>query len=498
MDHASVATRRGRPRWPALVLVAALVVVPRLPYLHTGYGTDTDAWSVARVARRLAATGVYEPSRVPGNPLQERLCALAIRWGDRGVNGLTLAWTAAAAVLLAMLLGRLGVPDAALVAGTFTFVPAVMVASVSGMDYLWAVAFLLAALRAALGGRPLLAGLLLGCAAGARITSIAFLVPLLIVSLSAARASRLRDGLVLGATALATTAAWFAPQLLHTGLGFLSYYEPAGGHVRSLGDFLRGMLTLWKLPFSPLLVAAQATVGVWGVAGTVALAIVIPWTILKGGPRGGAPPVPPLPRAVVLAAALAILITVALYLRLPDDEGYLIPAVPFTLLLIAARGPRGAVRALCVALLLAPFVVGVDAAPPKKGVTPLQRSPWARTFALGGDRFVLDPGRGPFLMDIDKRRAQDAILTRVRARWSSLPDSTVLIAGRLDLPFRDDVPPRPHRLLTFDLLGEAEVRGYVARGDSVLYLPDARERTRRFLGYSLDAAGAHPFFGPGS
>jgi hypothetical protein len=302
---------------------------------------------------------------------------------------------------------------------------------------------------------------------------------------------------VLGVAALATTALWFAPQLLRTGLGFLSYYEPAGGHVRSLGDFLRGMLTLWKLPFSPLLVAAQATAGVWGVVGTAALAVAIAWTLVRGRRRDGGGPSPsaPLPRAVVVAAVLSIVMIVALYLRLPDDEGYLIPAVPFVLLLLAAYAPRGVVRALCVALLVAPFAAGVDAAPPKKGVTPLRRSPWARSFALGGaERFVFDPARGPFLMDIDKRHAQEQILARVRARWASLPDRTVLIAGRLDLPFRDDVPPRPHRLLTFDLLGEADVRGYVAQGDSVLYLPDAPERTQRFLGYSLDAAGARPFF----
>ena len=54
---------------PAL-LVAAIVLVSRLPFLAPGYGTDADAWRIAWAAHGIASTGRYEAARFPGNPIQ--------------------------------------------------------------------------------------------------------------------------------------------------------------------------------------------------------------------------------------------------------------------------------------------------------------------------------------------------------------------------------------------------------------------------------------------
>jgi hypothetical protein len=35
---------------------------------------NVDAWRVARVARQLSETGLYEVSRFPGYPVQEIVC----------------------------------------------------------------------------------------------------------------------------------------------------------------------------------------------------------------------------------------------------------------------------------------------------------------------------------------------------------------------------------------------------------------------------------------
>ncbi len=293
--------------------------------------------------------------------------------------------------------------------------------------------------------------------------------------------------MALALPALAVAALAFAPVALRYGGEFLSYYEPAGGHQRSLGFFLAGLLTPFRLPFSPVFVAGLASVEVWGVVGFAALMVAILAALARRAPA----PAAPMPSGLLAACWVAVTLCLLLFLRLPDDEGYLIPALPFAFVLLARFCPRRAFPAMCVALLLSPFVLGVDATPPKKGVSPMARSALARSFSLGGrERFVLDPLRGPLLMDRDKRRAQMDILARARARWPELPPNAVVIAGLLDLPLHVEIAPGP--VTTCDILTREDLRGYIRSGRPVYYFPDAPERTERFFRYAIKSEGARP------
>jgi hypothetical protein len=359
------------------------------------------------------------------------------------------------------------------------------------MDYLWACAFLMAALVLTLARRGALAGVALGAATGCRITSIAFLLPLALMRAAPEPRGRARAVLALAAPALLTAIVAYMPVALGYGGKFLSYYEPAGGQLRSGAYFLAGLLTLFRLPFSPLFVAGLASVGVWGLLGFAALCVTIV-AVLARLARGQAAP---MPRGFDAACAIAVAVSVLLFLRLPDDEGYLIPALPFAFILLARFCRRRLFQGFCAAVLLSPFALGVDVTPPKKGVSPYRRSVLAQSFVPGGrERFVLDPLRGPLLMDHDKRWAQMDILARARAQWPSLPPGAVVVAGLLDLPLHIEIQPGGDS--TCDLLGREDVRALIAAGRPVFYFPDAPERTQRFFHYSLDAEGARPFFTP--
>src|SRR5262249_14614448 len=152
--------------------------------------------------------------------------------------------------------------------------------------------------------------------------------------------------------------------------------------------------------------------------------------------------------------AAAVLAEVLLYLRLPHDEGYLVPAVPFALLLLAGFVPRPAFRAVCACVLISPFVLGVDAVPPKKGVEPDRRSPLAITLPAGGHAAVLDPLRGPLLQDHDKRVRAAAIVTRVASVRRQLPPRTLLFAGVLAAEMTDRLPQDRRRPWYTDYLLE--------------------------------------------
>jgi hypothetical protein len=490
-----------------LCALALVVALSRLPMITTGYGTDTDGWSLARAARSIATQGVYRASRQPGNPVQEFCSAAVIGLGAWAVNALTAAMALAAALIFALLLRRLGARVDALAGAALVFVPVVYIASASGMDYAWGLAFLLGATLAVALGRHALAGLLLGLAVGSRITLTVFALPLAIMAYvpgPSPLARRLRGPLVLVALAALLGALCYLPAYRTDGLGFLGYYEHAGGHSRDVAYFLRGLTHVFPLPISPLLVAGQATVGVWGLFGCVALAVALLTAIVRAvrpaAHRDAQPErsenlaaLPGAPALYVTSWWVAVALVVWLYLRLPDDEGYLVPMVPFTLLIFATWLSPRTFRLLCVALLAAPFLLGVDSVPPKKGIAPETRSSLATTFTLGvRGRFVLDPARGPLLMDLGKRAAAARAVAAARAAWTALPRRSVVIAGVLAFDLGDQEPERSHPHRTEDILSETDVRALIAGGEHVYYLPGAPERTERFFGYSLDSAGARP------
>jgi hypothetical protein len=445
----------------------------------------------ASAARHIGTTGQYVVSRFPGYPIVELADAAVWRGGPWALNGLGALMAVLCAVMLALILRRAGVRDATLGALAFAFVPAVYIASTTPMDYLWALAFVLAALLAALDGRPLAAGVLLGVATGCRITSAAYAIPVAMVLLAPPGVRRVRALIALLVPAVIVAAVAYLPVALRYGVSFLSYYETgAGGHARSAWDFLTGMLHLFPLRFSPLLVLGQATVGVWGAVGSLALlvAIVLGFAFSHRRWRG---PLASTPPALIPACWVAIALCVLFYLRLPDDEGYLIPAAAFAFVPLGRLIPRSIFRPLCVAIAFSPFVLGVDVAPPKKGITPLERSAQARTFRIGGrETFVMDPRRGPLLMDQDKRHAQMTTIAGAAARWPALPRNGVVVAGLLDLPLHREIATAP--LETFDVLRPEHLAGFIHEGRPVFYLPDAPERTLRYFGYALDSAGARP------
>src|SRR4029077_611813 len=163
--------------WAYLAL-AAIVALSRIPFVDGGYGVNVDAWRVARVARQIAVTGVYEVSRFPGYPFQEIVCSWFWRGGALALNGMSAFFSVAAAVAFTACAKKLKCRDAFLAGLAFAMTPIVFINSVTSKDYVWAIAFLLGSLLSVLSRQSLLAGTLLGLAVGCRITSGAMLLPL--------------------------------------------------------------------------------------------------------------------------------------------------------------------------------------------------------------------------------------------------------------------------------------------------------------------------------
>lgn len=457
--------------------LAAVVVLTRLPFVGAGYGTDTDTWKFASAIRDIAASGTYALSRPPGYPLMEWSCAPFASLGAWVPNTLSAVAAAACAWLAARLFARHGVRDALLAGAAVVCIPAAWIASVSSIDYLWALAFVLAAWLDAGEGRAARSGLWLGMAIGTRLTSAPLLLPLAWLVWHAARgshAARMRAVLMLSGLAALIGAAWYVPAWLRYGWKFLSYSEIRGGQSSALA-LLTGMVHPGSAGVPVALIAGQSTVLLWGVLGCAAIGLALLSIVWQ--PRT-APRAATLGAVTAWAAAAAVAYELVLYVRLPHDEGYLLPIVPFVLLGLATQLTPTRLRYVGAALVLSPFVFGVDVDPPKKGLSPASESAFEIRLPVSRETVIVEPFRGAALRDLAKRQRMQDVARQLQAWWPTRPAQFRLASGNLVAMMYYLFPADSHAALYARNYTADEVVAARASGIPVYVLPEVAERLR--------------------
>ena len=456
-------------------LVAAIVVLSRIPFLSAGYGVDFDAWRVAGAARTIATTHVYTAARFPGNPVHEVVCAMLFPGGHLALNAATALFSGMAAAFFALSVRVLGGKDYALAGLALAFTPVVFISSTATLDYVWALAFTMGSLYCILIGRPLLAGLMLGGAIGCRLTSGAMLIPLGIMLAGRERTAGLSSvcRFVLGACFVAAVA--FTPVVLRYGWGFFRFFE------NGRPAFLE--------------IAHTTTEDVWDRVGFIALVAATFSLVFSRRRQPALTSIPPAQGSGDVAAWLtAIGIYAVAFVRLPVEAGYLIPAVPFVILLVGRLTRRPVFVLVCVALLVSPFV----------SIT--------RTGIAAG----------PVLLDRESRLARMGFVDRVLAAGNALPGRNLVVVGgwlpqvqetllsRAGKGFRVTVTyptlsPEPswgnpsatvwqagHMTRYVLRVDDAQLSGYLDRGFHIYHLPGQTGQTLRANGLDLKAIGSRP------
>jgi hypothetical protein len=298
------------------------------------------------------------------------------------------------------------------------------------MDYIWGLAFLMLALERSVAGRPLVAGIALGLAGAARLSLLAFALPLGLVLVHVATCEHTRRRIL--AFGAATTVTWgvaFSPVLLTYGLDFWHYMPWS----RPLWE------SLWML-----------TIGTWGPLGTIVLACTIGAAVLawrRGHTGQAALPgarAPLLQAAWISGAALGL----GIFLRLPIEPAYAIVAIPFLLILLGSWAPRTVFMTLCLALLVAPLI-------PSSGFF-----------------------QNPFLAEQQNRRVFDDYLDAVLDAADELPDDDVILSGYATAHlWAKDTSVSVEDSPFVRSFAESRVEGLAAEGVRIHYLERIADRT---------------------
>ncbi len=413
--------------------------------LDLGFGADADAWRVAITDRWLWAHHAYYPSRLPGYPVHELVSALLIPGGWLATNSATMVVSLVGVFLFAAIVKRRAPGVQGLLTLTFAFTPLLWINSTVTMDYMWALTFLLASYLLLLQRRFVPAGIALGVAAGCRLTIIAFLGPFLLILL---HDREVRAAVRLTAASLLSAAVVFTPVWWRYGLRMFDFadWRPTWGEVaRTLGVEAGSLLTFGSLVLILLLSLPQIRR--------------VPALIRRDGHLAG-----------WLAAVLLIF---AVFMRLPLEEAYLIPAVPFAFLAMARILRRPLLYAACALIVAGGFV----------DVYTASQAGWTSPTAL----LQLRPEKGRVLVDRELRVQRMQVVRE--ARRYPLPPNSALTMGyyypilaelfhdELDLHFREPFDPRIIGPLTditaavdqdnrtyVWLLNEMQVRRYQKQG----------------------------------
>ncbi|MBL0066322.1 MAG: hypothetical protein IPP38_15235 [Bacteroidetes bacterium] len=462
--------KSDKVRLSAFVL---LVFLSRLPFLSAGYGLDGDSWAVAISAIKLHSSGNYIVSRLPGYPVQEWLTSLVIGGGPIVVNGLTALISTIGFLFFALTLRALRFRSVYLASYALAAIPIIYIHSTTAIDYNFALAFILIALFFVIKDKPVIAGVFLGLAIGSRITSGAMLIPLAIML---TKTSGFKDNLnrilKLAIPAIVLGAVLFIPVFLQYSWGFFTYYDVPYPSIPKV---------LYKF-----------SIEVWGVLGFVSLLVA---TALLFLPVRESSQKYLFPRSVNERFVVSWLVAVDLYiiafLKLPMESGYLIPIIPFVLLIFGKYLYQRAFNFLCIGLILSPFFFNIS---PSERFDASSPSPVSFRFSAGGEELVFDVLKGPVFSYNSRRENGMKFCSDVLTMTDTISQRSVLVAGRWYNQLVSENGDTLRKNIVFrSYLDEEAVVNYFAKGYVIYFMPRQDYYNQEMRGVDLHVYGAVPF-----
>lgn len=441
--------------------------------MSQGYGLDGDSWSVAIIARNIAATGQYEASRFPGYPVQEFVSSLFYNGYAWRLNLLTAIISTIGILFFALTLKTWKFKNVFLASAALAFVPIIYINSTTTIDYVWALSFLLISLYFVTRYNAIWAGLFLGIAIGCRLTSGAMLIPYCIMILQPGeRNKNVTSILRISLTSVIVGALLYYPAFSRYGIQFLTYYD---------------------LPYPSISkVLYKFFIETWGLVGLLALFISVAIFFLPGTdtvrrylfPRS-------INEKYVIAWLIAIDLYIIAFLRLPMESGYLIPMIPFVILIFGKYLYSKAFTFLCIMLILSSFLFNISPVEREDAAT---ASPVSFVFNQGEERLSVDVLDGPMMSYESRRKNGMNFTANLLQSFDTLPRKSLIVCGRwynqLYLQRKDSTK---YDLQIRDYIKQDSLLYFVGKGYDIYYLPKQDYYNQLMRGVDINLFGARNY-----
>lgn len=318
------------------IMIIIIVVLSRLPFIFNSLGTDLDAWREVYTGKVLHEDHIYNVSRFPGYPFPEFLYSLVYDYPFWVINLLSVLFTAGCCLYLFKILNLLSIKLSFLITLVFPFIPVIYLNSTIAMEYNWSLFFLLGGIYHLLKNNLWFSALLCGLMVSTRFNNIIFL-PAFAFLLYTYSEKDFKKVFQFSALAFLAVCIFFSPVILKYGIHFLQSY---GDSEVSLGSVL-----------------SLATLYIYGALGILAIILGLIIQLF----RGDFQKIKNIPKnRFAIFSMLMIGSNLVFFIRYPLEAGYLIPSVPFVLILLQYVLDEKLMKPVLFALWLSPFLVHVN------------------------------------------------------------------------------------------------------------------------------------------
>jgi len=329
-----------------ILLLAFLIYIP---FIFLGYGSDYDSYNVLWAGKNFIETFDYVPSRVPGFFVYETITFLLNIIGGSFLTNLgSLCMSLAILSIFMNICKRYGVPNYRFLAIIMMVHPYYLVNSTCTMDYLFALGFTMIGFWMLLGGKFLAAGILMALGIGSRLTT-ALVAGLMLLWAFIFEVQNRKRILLAGVIMMVLAFIFYLPPIDFAEWKTHIFFPSIGGeefwslYLRA-GRFIYKSIYFWSPPAFFILMWGLVRLGISGK--------------LKSNKKV----------LQISVLALALIIGMELfYFRLPTEPAYLVPTIPFWMILIGfAFSDKKWVLGLLLSLVIISNFVTINIARPNK------------------------------------------------------------------------------------------------------------------------------------
>ncbi|KPK73812.1 hypothetical protein AMJ87_00405 [candidate division WOR_3 bacterium SM23_60] len=445
-------------RFPNVLFFAFIYVVSRIPLLNLGFGLDADAWRIANTAFDIRHHLVYHASRFPGYPVPEFINALVIDFGWLATNSLTALVSTISIIVFARILRTLRYRYQGFVLITYAFMPIIWINSTNTMDYMWSLLFIVLAWFFVLRNKWIVAGLMIGLAAGSRAQSLIFIIPFLFLILSKAR--NIMAAVTFLCCVVATTILIYSPLFLTYGWGFIQRYPTQ----------------------TSLIQTGYQAIKLFGLPGITASLVLLISSLSN------------LRRMLVernendIFIMLSLVVSLILFAFVPYHLEYLIPAIPFVLLILC-RLERKTLLVVSSLLLLAHSFVAIGSFKHTDGgeIRAQIVDHGAIVKNMMARQNQIDYTYALMSTEIDNR---SIVIVGPWLPILAYQDKNLSSTQQSKMMYDCNVPTEgvqnfQRNILYRYLLDQAGLRQFLEQGYSIYYITGIREYTKTVYGYDL-------------
>jgi hypothetical protein len=383
-----------------------VVLLTRLPFLFNGFGVEEDSWGLVLNSYEILEKGHYVYSRLPGHPVQEMILAYFPSITPLAYNGLSAFFSAIASVFFAMIMKKLTFRYYFSAGLILAFIPVFYISSVSTIDYCWAAAFIMISMYFLIKENIWAAGIFLGIASGCRITSALMILPFLFLINATNIAEFFKKSIALCLISFCVFIVVFLPAFIEYGISVISTY---------------------KQPYPPIpKVIFKGSIGVLGITGIIALIVLMLIMFINRKKRQlnfiNTPH-----RKILFCSITAIITTLLIFIRLPEKSAFLIPALPFLIILVSyyIKTPK-AFAFFFISMALSSFLFSINIADKNRGS---EYSKFSFVKTISGQEVFFDALNGPIFSDLSKRINKSFYTAKVADKLKSMQGKNLIIAG---------------------------------------------------------------------